>query len=152
MSWIELAIALSGTTILRRCTSCMRSFSSTSWRSDLLLQPVEDILRHRQAGGQSKQPGAVVHIGVADDVAIHHRDDPHGMCRRRRGRHGAPTARTGQRHGKSSSGRSRPVIDACGSMTRTPATQSALYPNCPIVLKVNWISTVVDPWSPLNEV
>ena len=38
------------------------------------------------------------------------------------------------------------------SMVAVVLVQSALKPNWPIVLNVSWISSVVDPLSPFNEV
>ena len=51
---------------------------------DLMLEPIQHVRLHRQAGGQCEQPGTVVDIGIADHVAIHHGHDPRRLRRRRR--------------------------------------------------------------------
>ena len=59
ISLIAPAIWSSWTTILRRCASWTRSRSSIKLAQDLRFQPVDDLGRKRQAGGNGEQPGSI---------------------------------------------------------------------------------------------
>ena len=79
------AIALSGITILRRCTSCMRSRSSMSWRVICCFSRSITSWRQRQAGRDRQTAVRDCSTSdVADHVAIDHRDDAGGLHGRRR--------------------------------------------------------------------
>ena len=114
MSWIASAIALSWITILAPLHLLHAQLLVDELAGDLLLQPIQHVLRHRQAGGQREQPGAVVDIGIADHVAIHHGDDPRRLRRRRRA--AAADAANGRRAGCASNSRELRTMLRCRVM------------------------------------